>query len=130
MGDLKTGEMSYDINTSPDPLVVDIAVSVDNVTVKVEVTDVPDFKVTLKPKFSWNPVNDILTAAGAIANLFSSQISDKVVSEVKGYTTDIYTVPDIPVDQQGVKLTLAPSNLKLSNQNGMLMVTGTISVSE
>ena len=129
-GKLKTGEVTYDINISPNPLVVDTSLSIDDVTVKVKVEDVPGFKVSLKPKFSWNPVNDILTATGTIANLFSSQISEKVVAAIKGYSVDVYTVPDIPVDQQGVKLTLSPANLELSNQNGMLMVTGTINVSD
>lgn len=129
MGDFKTGEMTFDIKIDPNPMVVDTSVSIHNVTVKVKVEDVPGFKVSLEPKFSWNPVNDILTAAGTIANLFSSQISDKVVTAVKGYSVDVFTVPDISVDKRGINLILSPGNLELSNEKGMLMVTGTISIS-
>lgn len=129
MGDtLKTGEVNFDVSYSPDPLNVKTSVSIDDTTVKVTINDVPKLDVTLKPKFSWNPVNDILTCVTSIANLFSSQISDKIVDEVKGISVDLYTIPPINVDQSGVSLTITPSNLKLENNNGLLMVSGDIDV--
>ena len=129
MGDtLKTGEVNFDVSYSPDPLNVNTSVSIDDTTVKVTINDVPKLDVTLKPTFSWNPVNDILTCVTSIANLFSSQISDKIVDEVKGISVDLYTIPPIHVDQSGISLTITPSNLKLENNNGLLMVSGDIDV--
>ncbi|WP_263081081.1 hypothetical protein [Endozoicomonas sp. Mp262] len=130
MGDpLKTGEVNYKVSYSPNPLTVNTSLSINNTTVKVTINDVPKLDVTLTPQYSWNPVNDVLTSIGSLANLFSSEISGKIVDEIKGVSVDIYTIPDITIDQSGVNLTLSPSNLKLENSNGLMMVSGDISVS-
>ncbi|MCY4045401.1 MAG: hypothetical protein OXE99_09995 [Cellvibrionales bacterium] len=128
-GPLKTGEVNYDISYSPDPLVVNTTVSIDDTTLKVTIDSVPDLSVTLTPKLTWNPVNDIFTCVLSIANLFSSEISSKVESEVKGVAINLYTLPPVTIDEQGVNVTLTPSDLSLENHEGLLMVSGDIDVS-
>ena len=125
---LKTVEVSYGVSYSPNPLVIDTSLSIDDTAVKVTIDDVPNLDVTLTPKPSGNPINDVMTAIGSLGNLFSSQISDKVVSEVKGVSITVFNVSDITVDQSGINLTLSPDNLVLDNHNGMMMVSGDINV--
>ena len=126
---LKTGEVNYEVSYSPDPLVIKTNLSSEDKKIKAKIDDVPNLSVTLEPKFSWNPVNALLTAAGSLANAFKSEISSKIVSDLKGKSIDIYTIPDIDIDPEGIKLTLSPSNIKVENKNGLLMVSGDIDIS-
>jgi hypothetical protein len=126
---LKTGEINYDVNYSPDPLVINTTLSCEDKKIKVKIDGIPNLKVVLTPKFSWNPVNDILTAVGSLVNLFSSEILSVIVAKAKGISVDVYTIPDIPIDPEGIHLTLSPSNIKFENANGFLMVSADIDIS-
>ncbi|MDJ0676702.1 MAG: hypothetical protein QNJ36_15210 [Calothrix sp. MO_167.B42] len=128
---LKTGEVNYDVSYSPDPLVIDIKLSSENKKIKVKIDDVPGLKVMLEPKFTtWNPVNNILTAVGSLTSILASEIPWALSKLVKLIPPiDVYNVPDIPIDPAGVKLKISPSNIKLENENGLLMVSGDIDIS-
>ncbi|WP_424101147.1 hypothetical protein [Moorena producens] len=126
---LKTFEVNYDVSYSPNPLVINTKITSENNTIKVKIDDVPNLSVTLTPKVSGNPVNDILTAVGSLGNLFQEEISKKIVSEAKGISADIYTISDISIDPEGIQLKLSPSNVTIENDNGLLMVSGDIDIS-
>lgn len=126
---LKTGEVNYTVNISPSPLVVQAKLAFDNTKLSASVTAIPGLSVTLTPKFSWNPVNDVLTAIGSLANVFSGKISDAITNAAVGKSVDLVTVPDIPLNYEGISLKLSPSNLAFSNEQGLLMVTGDFSIS-
>ncbi len=126
---LKTGEIEYTVSVSPNPLVVVAGITFNNTKLSASVTDVPNLSVTLVPKFSWNPVNAVLTIIGSLANAFKGKISDRIKKEVVGKSIDIVTVPDIPLSHEGIGITLSPSNLSFSKNEGFLMITGDYTIS-
>lgn len=127
---LKTGTISYDISVSPTPLVINVGLSVVTSDVKVNIVDVPNLSVKLSPKYSWNPIDDLLTTVGLLANAFSSKISSAIVDKIKGVSIKVHTVQPVTVGQGGISLTFAPSDIKLSNDGkGNLQITADLSIS-
>ncbi len=130
---LKTGEVNYDVSITPEPLVVKTALSTVNEngeeSIQLSVTDIPGLNISLKPIYDWNPVNDLLTLIGTVANTMSSSASSAIVTLAKGYQKSIVAIKPIPIDKDGINLTVTPSNVVLENFNGYLMVGGDVAIS-
>ena len=127
---LKVGTVSYDVTIKPAPLTVDVALSVVQNDIKITVTDIPGLSVLLVPKFSINPLNDIFTVAGALADIFQSKISDTILNHIKGFSKTVYTVNPITINDAGIALSFAPTNLTFTGDTaGMLEVTASLSIS-
>ena len=122
--------VSYDLHYSPNPVGVDLKMSLSGTAMKVTLSGVPALAVTATPHYSGNVLNDALSSVGTLvvnaitlsAGAFAGQI-------MNGQSFKVGDVPTIPFNVQGVSGTLTPSNLTLSNFNGQLKIGGDFTLS-
>jgi hypothetical protein len=127
---LKTGTVSYDVSVSPSPLAINVRLGIQANIISLKIDDVPGLGIRLNPKYSWNPVDDLLTDLGTLANLFTSAIASAVKTKLVGVSVNVYTVQPIKIADAGIALTFTPSNVTINNDGkGMLLVSSDISVS-
>ena len=121
--------VSYSIQYAPNPVGVNLGISIANKSVRVTLDGVPPLAVTATPNFDGNIIVSALSAITTpLANVITLSLGAFAGNLMNGRTFDVATVPDIPFDIQGVRGTLSPSNLGVSDFNGQLKVSGDISV--
>lgn len=121
--------VSYSIGYSPNPVGVNLALSVSNTTVKVTLGGVPPLAVTASPNYSGNIlVSALSTITTPLANAVTLSLGAFAGNLINGRTFDVADVPPVPFDIQGVRGTLTPTNLSVSSFNGQLKISGDLSI--
>ncbi|HKF49968.1 MAG TPA: hypothetical protein VKB38_21575 [Terracidiphilus sp.] len=121
--------VSYSIQYSPNPVGVNLNVSIANTSVRVTLSGVPPLAVTATPNFSGNIIVSALSAITTpLANVITLSLGAFAGNLMNGRTFDVASLPAIPFDIEGVRGTITPSNLSISNFNGQLKVSGDVSV--
>lgn len=122
--------VSYDLSYSPNPVGVDLNLSISNNQVNVSLQNVPTVFVTALPHYSADIASDILsTVATPMANAISVSLGLFASNILSGVTFGVFTIPNMNFNIASVNINVNPSNLNMSNYNGMLMVNGDISIS-
>lgn len=122
--------VSYDISYSPNPIGASLDLSINGNTAKVSINHVPALAVTATPHYSANIGADILSTIGTpLVNAVTLCLGGAATSLLQGKTFDVYTLSSYTLSIANASVRLTPANLQLSNYNGMLMVTGDLTLS-
>lgn len=122
---------NYEVSLSPSEPSIQISVNQISATeITVQLDSVGDFKMTLKP--SGNITQEALSAiVWPVAQLIALAIPGKVRDGLEGQTFSQSFAN--PLGYQflvnGVEIQVQPQTLTFSNYNGMLMATGSVTVS-
>jgi hypothetical protein len=112
--------IGYDVKPSTIP--ANVKISVNNTTLHAQIQDIGDFGFSITPN-GGGIAEDILSAiAWPIANLVAPILKDKAINAINGTGFDVMSVPNIPIQVNGITLTLQPANMNLANYDGMLLI--------
>jgi len=121
--------VDYDLQYTPVPLGVDIAASIDGATARVTLQNAPRVLVTATPHYSSNIGSDIVSTIGTpLANSITATAGTFATEILQNKSFDVYTLTPISFSVAGATVQLQPGNLNLSAFNGMLMMTGDLSI--
>jgi len=119
--------VSYSINYSPNPVGVNLNLSISGGTVAVTLSGVPPLAVTASPSFSGNILTSALSAVTTpLANAITLSLGAFAGNLMNGRSYNIADIPAVPFNIAGLAGTLKPSGLSLSNFNGMLKISGDV----
>jgi hypothetical protein len=121
--------VNYSIQYSPNPVGVNLSLSIANTTVRVSLGGVPPLAVTATPNFSGNILESAISAvATPLANAVTLSLGAFAGNLINGRSFDVASVPPVSFNIQGASGTLTPSNLSVSNFNGQLKISGDVSI--
>ncbi len=123
--------VSYDVHLMPSTPTVPLRLSTRGTQLRVSVIDVPTVTIALTPNYSGNVLTGIIsTFATPVMNAVTLTMSAAVTSIIQeGPTFDVAKIESQSLTVEGVQITLTPSNLNLSNYNGMLKISGSLDIS-
>jgi hypothetical protein len=130
-GECAVSLVSYNVTINPSEPGVQI--SIDSITatqLTVKIDSLGDFSMSLTPE--GNIVEKILSEIVIpVANLIAKEIPGKARDGIEGqtFTQDFDNPIGYSFSVEGVEVNVQAQTLNLSNYNGMLMATGTVSVS-
>ncbi len=117
--------VSYSIQYSPNPVGVDLNLSIANTAVKVTLGGVPPLAVTATPNFSGNFVVSALSAVTTpLANAVTLSLGAFAGNLMNGRSFEVANIPPVSFNIRGVSGTLTPAGLSVSNFNGLLKISG------
>ena len=122
--------LNYEVSLSPAQPKFELELKTDNTTVKIKFNGYESFDIHCKP--AGNVIEKAFsTVAWPIAEIIKNQLKKELTGFLDGYvgqSHDVTRIPDTPITYEGVTVTVKPSNITLSNYNGMLMAEGTIDI--
>jgi hypothetical protein len=119
--------VNYDLKYSPNPLLVDLALSISDNKINVSLKNVPSVLVAAAPHYSADLGSDVLsTLCTPIANAITLGLGAFAGNVLNGKSFDVYSIPEITYAIGSESVKLKPGNLKLSPFNEMLMLEGTL----
>jgi hypothetical protein len=122
--------VSYDINYSPKPVNVNLNMAINGNKLNVSLANVPKVVVTATPHYGVNIASDILSTVGTpVVNAISLSLGLFASNILQGKSFDVYTISDFSFNAGGGAVNLHPENLSLSNEGGMLLITGDLKIS-
>lgn len=120
--------INYDARTDPSQVAVQFQLGVSGTSVRATVQSVQACVITLTPAGNLAVVV-ISSVAWPLAQTLGAALPPLVATHLQGLTFDLLSLSGSTVDLAGEAVTVAPSDLQLSNRNGMLLVQGTIRIS-
>ena len=120
--------VNYSLSTKPETVTATIQASISGGRTVVATTrDISGFTIFLTP--SGNVIETILSAiTWPVTQAVIAAFSPAISSALKNISFAIWSVPDIPINVEGVTLTISPDNLALGSYAGMMMVAGTVKI--
>jgi hypothetical protein len=122
-------DVSFNLSYSPNPVGVTLALGISGSTVAVTLGGVPPLLVNAIPNFSGNVVSGLVSVlATPLANAVTMSLGPFVGNILNGRTFNVITVNPYSFNAGGVSGVLTPSNLSLSNFNGLLKIGGSFTL--
>lgn len=122
--------VSYNIHYSPDPVGVNIEMSVSGTKVSVNLSGVPPLTVSATPRYSANILSDMVSTIGTpLVNAVTLFLGSFAGNFINGKSFEITSVPNISYSVEGVEVTMAPSGLSISDFEGNLKISGDFAIS-
>jgi len=129
MGLPDTIGVSYDISYSPNPLGLTTQLQTENANVKIGVTQIDSFSISVKPNADNGITDEMMSGVlWPLAKILSGVIADKMRDALSGMSFDIYTVPDIPITVEGFTVTMKPKTVTFAGFNGFLKITADVNI--
>lgn len=122
--------ISYKLNHSPKPIGVNIDFSVRRDKLRITLQNVPRVLVTAEPRFTGSLGSDIISAVVTpMTNAFTLSLGLFATEILSGKSFNIdFGLDPFPFSVLNTRVTLNPSNINVSNHQGMLMVDGDFSI--
>ncbi|MGW8393831.1 hypothetical protein [Pseudoduganella sp. HUAS MS19] len=123
-----------DFGTNPSPLTITVAPAVvGSNQVKLQLQPLPSFTISYTPDGSgWEKFNadTLRNAATTIIGVITPFITATLQSTAQSYLDGMaVTVPAIPIEFDGIKLTLTPDKLNISTADSEhVLVTASVSI--
>lgn len=122
--------LNYDISLSPAQPKFELELKTDNTTVKIKFNGYESFDIHCIP--AGNLIEKPFSAVALpIAEIIKNKLKKELTGVLDGYvgqSFDVTRIPDTPITYEGITVTIKPSNITLSNYNGMLMAEGAIDI--
>lgn len=127
VGCVKFG-LNYNLYAKPNPAgIISLSISGDK-TLRATTSRLNTFVLVLEP--TGNPVEWILSAlTDPLLQTVTAVFSPLISSAFNGIAFDVYTVPSIPINIEGLSFTVVPQQVSLSSFAGLLALNGTVNVS-
>ena len=121
--------VNYNINHTPSPIGVNVAIQLHNTTVSATLVDIPAVMVYASPNYSANVGSDILSTIGTpLVNIITGALGLFATKIFKNQTYNLFSVPNMSFDVEGDTVKLLPTNLTLTDFHGMMLLTGDLDI--
>lgn len=120
--------INYDLLAAPNPSGT-ITLSIHGATVRATTTKLDTFVLLLKP--TGNPVQWILSAlTGPLLQVVTLAFSPLITKLLEGISFDVWVLPSIPIDVQGLHFVVTPVDVRLVTFGGMASIEGTARITD
>ena len=119
--------INYDATVKPSPVRTRLSLGFSNTTLQARVASIDPFIMELKP--SGNIVEEVVsTVAYPLAQSLGVILPLSARSLIEGFTLDVLTIEPSTQTIMGEQVTVGPGNIRISNNNGMLMVLAQVKI--
>jgi hypothetical protein len=115
-------------NVHPAEIPAKVRIGVNQRTLRAQIQDIGAFDFEITPN-GGDLAGDILSVvAWPIAKIVAPALKDRAVDAINGTGFDVIRLPDIPVRVRGITVTLKPTEIHLTNHEGMLCIGGALNI--